>query len=42
MNYGQQTSWLLGCLDAGRTFDLDVAGCRLASHAAEGPGPLTR
>jgi hypothetical protein len=30
MNYGQQTSWLLGCLDAGRTFDLDVAGCRLA------------
>jgi hypothetical protein len=31
MNYGQQTSWLLGCLDAGRTFDLDVAGCRLAA-----------
>jgi hypothetical protein len=30
MNYGQQTSWLLGCLDAGRTFDLDVDGCRLA------------
>ncbi|NPC43770.1 serine protease [Nocardioides sp. zg-1230] len=30
MNYGQQTSWLLGCLDAGRTFDLDVPGCRLA------------
>lgn len=30
MNYGQQTSWLLTCLDAGRTFDLDVAGCRLA------------
>jgi hypothetical protein len=30
MNYGQQTSWLLGCLDAGRTFDLDVVGCRLA------------
>ena len=29
MNYGQQTSWLLGCLDADRTFDLDVAGCRL-------------
>ncbi|WP_416952777.1 S1 family peptidase [Nocardioides sp. T5] len=29
MNYGQQTSWLLGCLDAGRTFDLDVPGCRL-------------
>jgi hypothetical protein len=28
-NYGQQTSWLLGCLDAGRTFDLDVSGCRL-------------
>jgi hypothetical protein len=32
MNYGQQTSWLLGCLDAGRTFDLAVPGCRL-------PGP---
>ena len=30
MNYGQQTSWLLGCLDAGRTFDIDAAGCRLA------------
>jgi len=30
MNYGQQTSWLLGCLDAGRTFDLEVDGCRLA------------
>lgn len=30
MNYGQQTSWLLGCLEGGRTFDLDVAGCRLA------------
>lgn len=29
MNYGQQTSWLLGCLDAGRTFDLAVPGCRL-------------
>lgn len=29
VNYGQQTSWLLGCLDAGRTFDLDVPGCRL-------------
>ena len=31
MNYGQQTSWLLGCLDAGRTFDLHAAGCRLAA-----------
>lgn len=31
MNYGQQTSWLLGCLDAGRTFDLHAAGCRLAT-----------
>lgn len=30
MNYGQQTSWLLGCLDGGRTFDLDTPGCRLA------------
>ncbi|MBC2933652.1 serine protease [Nocardioides sp. zg-1228] len=30
MNYGQQTWWLLTCLDAGRTFDLDVPGCRLA------------
>ena len=30
MNYGQQTAWLLGCLDAGRTFDLDVPGCQLA------------
>ena len=30
MNYGQQTAWLLGCLDAGRSFDLDTPGCRLA------------
>ena len=30
MNYGQQTSWLVGCLDAGRAFDLHVPGCRLA------------
>ncbi len=30
MNYGQQTAWLLGCLDAGRRFDLDAPGCRLA------------
>lgn len=30
MNYGQQTSWLLDCLDAGRTFDLQATGCRLA------------
>lgn len=30
MNYGQQTAWLLGCLDGGRTFDLDVPGCTLA------------
>jgi hypothetical protein len=30
MNYGQQTWWLLTCLDAGRTFDLDTPGCRLA------------
>ncbi len=30
MNYGQQTSWLLGCLDGGRTFDLGTPGCRLA------------
>lgn len=32
MNYGQQTSWLLGCLAGGRTLDLDTPGCRL-------PGP---
>ena len=30
MNYGQQTAWLLGCLDGGRVLDLDVPGCRLA------------
>jgi hypothetical protein len=30
MNYGQQTAWLLGCLEAGRTLDLDTPGCRLA------------
>jgi hypothetical protein len=30
MNYGQQTWWLLTCLDAGRAFDLDTPGCRLA------------
>ena len=30
MNYGQQTAWLLTCLDAGRSFDLDTPGCRLA------------
>ncbi|WP_191280939.1 S1 family peptidase [Nocardioides flavus (ex Wang et al. 2016)] len=30
MSYGQQTSWLLGCLDGGRAFDLDTPGCRLA------------
>ena len=30
MNYGQQTSWLLGCLEADRSLDLDVPGCRLA------------
>lgn len=30
MNYGQQTWWLLTCLDAGRSFDLETPGCRLA------------
>ncbi len=30
MNYGQQTSLLLTCLDGGRVFDLDAPGCRLA------------
>jgi hypothetical protein len=30
MNYGQQTSWLLGCLAEDRSFDLDTPGCRLA------------
>ena len=30
MNYGQQTSWLLTCLDAGRSFDLETPGCKLA------------
>lgn len=30
MNYGQQTAWLLGCLDGGRVLDVDVPGCRLA------------
>lgn len=34
MNYGQQTSWLLGCLDGGRAFDLDTPGCRLAKPRA--------
>lgn len=32
MNYGQQTSWLLGCLDAGRVLDLDLPGCRLPAR----------
>lgn len=30
MNYGQQTSWLLTCVGADRSFDLGTPGCRLA------------
>ncbi len=31
MNYGQQTWWLLTCVGADRTLDLDLPGCRLAT-----------
>ena len=30
MNYGQQTWWLLTCVGADRSFDLDAPGCKLA------------
>ena len=42
LSYGQQVSWLYGCLTEDRKIDLNIAGCQLVKPGESAPTPPTR